>query len=212
MSSNSKSVNTLVRNIVNHAENWRAVLQFRDITDPEAIESLLKHIDHPHWLVRWCIADTLGNLPDKKIYSPLHHLLNDKDQHVRKNAIKALARQPAYTIAETFNAIKDATTDERKIYLEIIERMNKHAIPFLSESLDIEDWMLANKAAELLWKIGRPEVLAPLCQGLQIKNVQKTCIVSLGSLKNKNALPFLEELLKTARLKHIASWAIKQIG
>ncbi len=208
----SNKINKLVEKITRHEENWTAVLDFRDISDPSAVDALSQYVNHPHWLVRWCVADTLGNITEPRVPGLLTTLIFDTDQHVRKNAIKAMARQPDLCLPYVFARVKDCLPGERVTYLDIITRMRSKAIGFLSDALKQPDWMLSNKAAELLWKIGGSQAVACLCTGLEYPNVRKTCVVALGTLKDPSALPFLTPLCQNTGLKTICHWAISQIN
>lgn len=210
----------LIKEIENHAENWAAVLKFRELpqqlSDAEAlVELLATHAQHPHWLVRWCIADTLGEIRSIKAVESLDGLLEDGDQHVRHNALKSLVRQQPMSLDFVFHRLLICSTPKRRLYLDILERMGRGkqsaaVLKFLGQSLGYPNWMLANKAAELLWKIGTPETISYLCQGLVIPDVRKTCVVALGSLKAKAAVPFLKEVLSVPQIKRLVEWALKQ--
>ena len=73
-------------------ESWEAIIKLKLLNSQEIRDILLQKLTHENWLVRWCIAEKLGELSDIEVIKKLVAQLQDSDAHVRKNISKALLK------------------------------------------------------------------------------------------------------------------------
>lgn len=163
-------------------------------------------------MIRWCVAEKLGDLGDPKAIKPLLLCLGDKDFHVVKNAYKALSKFGVEVIPSAVQLLGHKhmyiRTQAEKLLLELGEM----SIPMLHKEVDKHNWVVSNRIVHLIWQLGKQNAQNTLISVLGNPNVQKNTIILLGMLKSEAALPHLIQYYSKPSLRRIILHSVKLIG
>lgn len=131
-----------------------------------AVDYLIKLLDEKDPQLRAKAADVLGLIGDERAFQPLTHLLNDPDNTVRLNVIRALGE------------------------------FGSKALPLLIQVLQLETGPLRASAAEALGQSGDKQAIAPLIQAIGNGDAQLrwSAVKALYALGDEQALPILRWL------------------
>jgi HEAT repeat protein len=81
------------------------------VQDPEALELVRQHLDHPRWHVRMHAANALGKVGNKDDIPHLLQLLEDSEWWVRYRSAQAIASLVSDN-TQTLRQLRDQTQDK----------------------------------------------------------------------------------------------------
>ncbi|MFC1753346.1 HEAT repeat domain-containing protein [Thermoproteota archaeon] len=209
---NEVSLKQVIENLRNEDTRWDAILELKIHGSSTWVEPLIKLLDDPDWVVRWCVAEKLGDLADSRAVKPLGEALSDKDVHVRKSAEKALERFGSRCISELIKRYNYPDPRVRKSITKIICSMGHAIIPNLEQELPENDWILANSIVTLMWCVGGPKAEDALIRSLKNRAAQKSILPLLASLHSKRCVPHLLKVFDKPSMRRMVLNTLKRIG
>lgn len=176
------------------------------------MDPLLPYLKDHDWVVRWCVAEKLGDLGDPKAIKPLLLCLGDKDFHVVKNAYKALLKFSVECIPSAVQLLGHKHVYIRHQAEQLILEMGDISLGVLQKEIDKHNWVVSNRIVHLIWQLGKHNAQNTLIAALGNPNVQKNTIILLGMLKSEAALPHFIQYYSKPSLRRIILQSIKLIG
>ena len=167
--------------------------------------------DHD-WVIRWCVAEKLGDLKDERAINALVALLGDSDFHVIKNASKALQKFGIDVIPKLLPLFAHPHYKVREVVFSLIESFGEKALPDLIKALPTYSWVVANRISHLIFVIGKQESEDYLIEALVHPVVQKNTIIMLGMLRSKISIPHVVRMYDNPGLKRVILYSFKLIG
>ncbi len=180
---------------------WDAIIELKLRQNLDDIVGLLKAVDDADWMVRWCVAEKLGELGNPTAIPHLTRLLMDQDPHVRKNAIKALIRFGPEVCGYLVTQLGHPHFAVRRYIGVIIRQFGSKAIPFLVREFGLRDWVSANHIVHLLYFMEDPQKEERFIKLLEFKDVKKSVLLMLGGIKSVRSIPVLCRLYGTPSLR-----------
>ena len=181
--------------------------------DTNYVKPLVAYLKDPEWVVRWIVAEKLGDIGDERAVTPLVELICDEDLHVKKNTVKALAKLGKYFAKELTKQFVHYNPEIRKQIASILISIGTEILPELErEILTNNNWVVSNRVVELLYRIGGPDAEDILVKAIEKPDVQKNAIVFLGLMKSKRSVPSLITAFKNSSARRIIIAALNQIG
>lgn len=209
-------IQTQLRQIVERLKKeetrWDAILQLKIIEDPKWIDPMINLLSDQDWVIRWCIAEKLGDLRDIRAVKPLIKTLRDNDYHVRKNAIKALIKYGASAVPTLLPYFAHQDPDIRTQVMTIIVNLGQPILPVLEKCLPDQDWIAANRIIDVIWRLGGPQAEDILIRSLNNVKVQKHATVLLGVMQSRKSIPYLVQGFSNPRIKRLVLYALYRIG
>lgn len=192
---------------------WDAILDLKLFEIPKMVAALTPYLADPEWVIRWCIAEKLGDLKDPAAIKLLCHLLQDDDYHVRKNAVKALLRFGPEISARLAEHLPHPNIFVRRHVYAIILHFGRHAVPYLETQLtSTKDWLVVHRIVHTIYAIGGKKAEDALCHALSLKDHQKEVLLLLGNMKYEKAVPTMLKLYKEPKLRRCILAAVAQVG
>ena len=192
---------------------WDAILDLKLFEMPKMVAALSPYLADPEWVIRWCIAEKLGELKDPAAIKWLCTLLKDEDYHVRKNAVKSLLRFGPEITTRLSEHLSDTNVFARRHVYAIILHFGRHAIPHLQTQLTShKDWLVIHRIVHTLYAIGGKKAEEALCKALSLNDHQKEILLLLGSMKCEKALPAMLKLYKEPKLRRCILASVAQVG
>ncbi len=192
---------------------WDAILDLKLFEMPKMVAALTPYLADPEWVIRWCIAEKLGDLKDPAAIKLLCNLLQDDDYHVRKNAVKALLRFGPEITARLTEHLPHPNIFVRRHVYAIILHFGRHAVPHLETHLtSSKDWLVIHRTVHTLYAIGGKKAEDALCTALSLKDHQKDILLLLGNMKCERAVPAMLKLYKEPKLRRCILAAVAQVG
>ncbi len=206
------TLETIISLLRSEDTRWDAIMQLRSLDQAEVGSLLIPYLSDPEWVIRWIVAEKLGDLGEVEATLPLIKLLRDEDSHVRKNAFKSLIKLGYRSVPEIVTFLAHPAPDFRRQLLEILLEMGDKILPELGQAMGNDNWVIANKVVEIIWRIGGPDAEDLLIEGLDKPLIRKNAIVLLGLMKNKRALAPLLKQFDEPSIRKIILSAFKNIG
>ncbi len=202
----------IVEHLRHEETRWDAILELKLFQDKKEIPTLIALLKDPDWVIRWCIAEKLGDLADPIALPELAKLLSDPDPHVRKNVQKAIQKFQARAIPIIAPYLHHRNLDVRKNVYGLIYNLQESAIPAIEKVVFAHGKIVASQLIHILWAIGGPLAEKSLIRLLDVPSLQKQLILLLGNMKVKAAFPRLISLYGISRLKKTTLFAFRCIG
>ena len=156
------------------------------------LESALRRLQSPDWMVREQAAHDLGELTDERATSALLGALNDADDSVRESAAMALgpiegppdacvtARLLELLAREDFGHVREAAAGA------LYHVADAGSIARLGQALSDESLSVRHSLVFALWRIGLPECLPYLREALddEEENIRKDAREAIDSISD----------------------------
>jgi len=121
--------------------------------------------------VRWCSAEVLGEIGDKRAVEPLIQALKDVKADVRKSAAEALGKLRDRRATEPLiQALKDVKRDVRGSATEALAKIGEPAVEPLISALRDKDTNVQKGSAETLGEIGDKRAVEPLIHASKVED------------------------------------------
>jgi hypothetical protein len=202
----------IISRIRQEETRWDAILELKLINDPEVVDQLLALLGDRDWVVRWCVAEKLGDMGNPKAIYLLVKRLNDKDYHVRRTAAKALEKFGKVGIPGLVKQFNHSNADVRSQVFAILKHFGASAIPDLEEALVKVDWIIANRIVHTIWSIGGCLAEDALIRSIYRPLAQKNAIMMLSIMKSRKSIPYLLKAYDMLGLKRCVINAFKHMG
>jgi HEAT repeat protein len=186
---NLPELDLIVQQLRSEDNRWEAIIELKIKGNASWIPSLIPLLKDNEWIVRWAVAEKLGDIGDKSAIRPLLQSLVDKDFHVAKNAHKALSRFGTDIVHDAIKLLGHKNVYLRQKVMELLRGLGEPILPLLKEEVDTAGWVVANRLIHLIWTIGKGQSENILISALGNLDVQKNVIILLGILKSKPAIP-----------------------
>lgn len=173
---------------------------------------LIPYLKDKDWIVRWCVAEKLGDIKDPIAIKPLLILLGDNDFHVVKNTINSLAKFGARIIPDTVKLLSHRHVYIRSQAVTVIKKLGYSSAPFLLKEITKHNWAISNRITHLLWEMGKQDSENDLISLLRNSYVQKNAIVLLSLLRSKKSIPYFIQLYTNHHLRRVIFYGIKLMG
>jgi len=202
-----------ILNRLRHSDHrWEAILELKMSDNPEWERALINLLQDDDWVIRWCVAEKLGDLGQVNSIEPLILLLNDSDGHVRRNAMKALEKFQDKMVKVALPYLEHDNVHIRRNLCNIFVALGNRVVPLLRRELSQYNRMISNLILYILYEIN-PESMDPILkEAIFIPNIQKNAIILVGIRGNSAILPTLLPLYKHVSLRRVILQAIKLIG
>lgn len=202
----------IVQKLKKEETRWDAILQLKVLKDARWVSQLIPLLADEDWVIRWCIAEKLGDFHDPRAIKALVGCLSDSDFHVRKNASKALLRIGVEVIPSLVSQFSNFDVRTRLLVLSIFLSMGTAAIPKLSKSLTGQDWVTSNRIVDTIGRLGGDQAEVALIQALSNEKAQKHAVILLGIMRSKRAVPHLLKAFDYPKLRRIVVYSLYRIG
>jgi len=169
-------------------------------------------LSDPDWIVRWCVAEKLGELGHTRAIHPLINLLGDVDAHVRKNASKSLIKFGAKMVPVITRYFASQNPLLRNQVFHVLLSVGPKIIPDLEPTLESESWVVSNRVIDVIWRLGGHQAETALIRALSRPFTQENAIILLGIIKSKRAIPQLIKLFNQPKLRRIVVYTLFRIG
>ena len=188
------------------------ILSLKSLSYPEIGDDLVGLLDDSDWIVRWCVAEKLGDMLYKPAIPTLVRRLSDDDGHVRKNVIKSLYRIGLPIIPYLVKQFVNRNPQIRKYVSSLLLKFGKPALEPLSLVIADQNWVVSNRLIEMMWKIGGAESELFLIRQLGNTKVQKNVINLLGFIPSNRCVKALVKVYIHPSLKRMILHTLKRIG
>lgn len=205
-------LHSIIERLRKEDSRWDAILELKMGMDPEWVLPLIELLKDPAWVVRWSVAEKLGDFQDERAIPPLMTLMLDKDYHVRKNALKALAKFESVLVPYIVPRFSDTDPLIRKYVFHLLIALGDSIIPDLFEQLEKHNWVVDQRIVHTISVIKSPLSDMYLIKALACENVKKNVILMLGHLNSQNAIPYLVQLYGVSNLKRIVFFSLRKIN
>ncbi|NDC82289.1 HEAT repeat domain-containing protein [bacterium] len=204
-------LNQIVKLFRAEETRWDAILELKLLNDSNLVAQMVRLLDDKDWVVRWAIAEKLGEMKIATAIPALTRLLKDRDFHVRKNAVKALVKFGPEVTSYLVTQFSHPHFSVRRHISLIISHFGERAVPYMIKDFALRDWVSANRIVYAINDIGgdRESVFLEL---LGNPDVQKPLIILLGQLKIIRSAPYLIRLFKNPYLRRCIVDALHDIG
>lgn len=209
----SPNLKAIIEKLRVEETRWDAILDLKLLEMPKMVTALVPYLEDPEWVIRWCIAEKLGDIQDPSAIKWLCQLLQDEDYHVRKNAVKALLRFGPEVCARLADHLPHHNIFVRRHVYAIILHFGRHAVPHLeAQATTAKDWFVLHRIIHTLYALGGVKAEAALCHALKHKDHQKEIILLLGNMGCEKSVPAMIKLYKEPKLRRCILAAVAQIG
>jgi hypothetical protein len=207
-----KKLLEIIQNLRSEENRWDAILELKLYQDKSAIPFLSDQLKDPDWVVRWCVAEKLGDFRDPASLPDLVPLLTDEDLHVRRNAQKAISRFKVRAVPYVLPYLQHGDPQVRASVHKIILELKELAIPAIEKLIFNQGLIISSRLVHILWQIGGPLSERALMHLLDIPVLQKPIILILGSMKSSQSLPRFLNLYGNPKLKKPIFVSFKRLG
>ncbi len=202
----------IIQKLKKEDSRWDAILELKLLTGQHWAPLLVPFLKNEDWVIRWCVVEKLGDLGDRRAIKPLMATFLDPDAHVRKNTTKALIRLGVNVIPYVIPYFAHPSSVIRKQVYDLLFKMGSKILFALEQLLPKQNWVVANRMVDVIWRIGGANAENALIRALPIKTVQKNALLLLGELKCKNALPHLLDVFDVPSSRRAVLYALSLIG
>lgn len=209
----TSSLKDIIEKLRVEETRWDAILDLKLLDMPKLTHALAPYLEDPEWVIRWCIAEKLGDLQDPFSVKLLANLLQDLDYHVRKNAVKALLRFGPDVCAKLVDYLPHPNIFVRRHVYAIIMHFGKRAVPHLEAQItSAKEWFVLHRIVHTLYAIGGTKAEAALCHALAHKEHQKEIVLLLGNMKCVKSVQAMVKLYKNPNLRRCILASVAHIG
>ncbi len=208
----AKTLENIVKRLKNEETRWDAILQLKVIKDHAWVDDLVKLLSNEDWVIRWCVAEKLGELGHTRAIHPLIALLSDRDFHVRKNAAKALIRFGSKMVPVLARYFGSPNPVIRSQVQQILVSVGPKIIPDLEAALEDEGWVVSNRIIDVIWRLGGENAETAIIRGISNIQIQDHAIILLGMMKSKRAIPHLMKVFNKPNLRRLVVYSLFRIG
>ncbi len=208
----AKTLENIVKRLKNEETRWDAILQLKVIKDHAWVDDLVKLLANDDWVIRWCVAEKLGELGHTRAIHPLIALLSDRDFHVRKNAAKALIRFGSKMVPVLARYFSSSNPIIRSQVQQILVSAGPKIIPDLEATLEDESWVVSNRILDVIWRLGGDHAETAIIRGISNTQIQEHAIILLGIMKSKRAIPHLMKVFNKPNLRRLVVYSLFRIG
>lgn len=211
----SKQLLHIINQIQNEETRWDGILALKLFDEPNVVQDFISLLQHENWVIRWCIAEKLGDLKHPLAIDPLIERLSslEVDTHVKKNAFNALKKYPLSIIPDCIPYLNHSESRIRTSILELLFNIGEQGLPSIKIALiKNQDWVISNHLLYAVWKISEGHCEEFLITLMDNPFVQKNAILLLGSIKSEKSIPKLIQHYQQPDLKRLILYAIKFIG
>lgn len=166
---------------------WDAMLALKLSSQPDVV-ALIHAVDDPDWMVRWCVADKLGDMGNPTAIPHLTRLLMDVDPNVRKMAIRSLIKFGPEVCGYLVTQLNHPHYAIRRYIRVIMLHFGGKAIPYLVRDIALRDWISANQIVYVMYAMPDTQQEIHLLPLLACKDVQKTVVLMLGTMQSTAAV------------------------
>jgi HEAT repeat protein len=205
-------LNHIVKMLRVENTRWDAILELKLLNDPELVVPLVRLLEDRDWVVRWCVAEKLGEMKAPTAIPSLTRLLMDRDFHVRKNAVKALVKFGPEVCAYLVTQFSHPHFSVRRHISLIISHFGAKSVPFLVKDFALRDWVSANRIVHAVFEIPMEDKEEILLDLIANGDVQKPLVIMMGQLKVAKAVPHLIRLYKNPRLRRCILESLRRVG
>lgn len=190
---------------------WDAMLALK-VSSQLDVVSLIHAVDDPDWMVRWGVADKLGDMGNPTAIPHLTRLLMDVDPNVRKMAIRSLIKFGPEVCGYLVTQLNHPHYAIRRYIRVIVLHFGAKAIAYLVRDIALRDWISANQIVYLVYAMPDAQRETHLLPLLSCKAVQKTVVLMLGTMQSTAALLPLIRLYTVPGLRQPILAALTLIG
>jgi len=211
----SKKLLHIINQIQNEETRWDGILALKVFDEPNIVQDFISLLQHENWVIRWCIAEKLGDLKHPLAIDPLIERLSslELDTHVKKNAFNALKKYPLSIISVCVPYLNNPEMFIRTSILELFFNIGEQGLPAIKVALiKSKDWVISNHLLYAVWKISQGHCEEFLISLMDNLFVQKNVILLLGSIKSEKSISQLIQNYQKPDLKRLILYAIKFIG
>lgn len=208
----NNNLNNIIEKLRNDETRWDAILELKLIQNPKDVSILINLLSDQDWVVRWAVAEKLGDYRDAAALTSLSELLVDPDIHVRKNAKKALLKYQTRCLPAVVPYLQHKDLLARNLAYQIILGLKETSIPALEKILFPQNMIIGSRIIHAIWAIGGELAEKTLVKLLEVPHFQLQAIILLANLKSRLALPKLVGLYRSPKLRKPIMVAFKQLG
>ncbi len=192
---------------------WDAIVALKMMSVESDVPALIRYLSDPDWVVRWTVAEKLGDTQDPQAIPGLIKGLADEDFHVRKNASKALIKFGAQCLASLMAPEHHTNMRHRQQVLEVVKGVGVSGVSTLSDLIrDCEDWDMANFMLFAMYKVGQYQAESQLIEMLERPLVQKNTLIFLGELKSTQGIVPILRLYSVPKLRRLILRVFHHMG
>ena len=206
------TLNDLFYRLRNSEDRWEAILELKMSHNKEWEPQLITFLKDSDWVVRWCVAEKLGDLGELSSVEPLILLLSDFDAHVRRNAMKALEKFEDKMVPIAVPYLAHENVRIRRNLCKIFVALGNGVIPILRQEMVKHNRMIGTLVLYIIYEINPDTLPAILKEALFITSLQKIAIVLLGLRGDSSILPTLLPLYAKPDLRRVILYSIKLMG
>jgi HEAT repeat protein len=207
-----EQLENIISKLKDESTRWDAILELKIFDASKHIFYLINLLNDSDWIIRWCVAEKLGDINNPQTILPLISILSDTDPHVRKTAAKALSKFGKAAVPGLVLQFQNLNPHVRKLVSKVLFDMGENIIPDLEKNLSNQNWIVSNRIAHLIWSIGGYEAESALIRSLEIKDVQKNVLVFLGKSDSQRILAEIFKYYSIPRLRIAIITALSCIG
>ena len=197
----AKPLQDIISDLRQEETRWDAILELKLLTNDSYVEPLINLLNDDNWVIRWCVAEKLGEMGDVRAIEPLIELLKDPDFHVKKNAAKSLERFGQKSVPALASLLDNLENEIRKQARDILLAQGKKSLKQMEIEMYRHDWVAGNQLLYCIWKIGQIDAEEILIHALKSPDLRRNSIVFLGLMRSKKALPKIIKLYQYSKLK-----------
>lgn len=205
-------LDAIIQKLKSEDEKWDGILELKMLSGPEHVPALIPYLKSPDWVIRWSVAEKLGELKDRRAILPLARRFNDPDAHVRKSVEKSLIQLGPSCLEFVIPYLTYPDAELRKQATAIVLAFKDKAVYRITQAISTSNWALANRLADLLFQIGGEQAERVLIELIQNPLTQKNAILYLGRLKSRKAIPRLVAEFEKPNLRRLILYTLSQIG
>ena len=191
---------------------WEGIMELKGLDYPGLGDDLVSLLGHSEWIIRWCVAEKLGDMELKTASAELVSRLSDEDAHVRKNVIKALYKIGLPTIPYLVPEFANTNPQIRRYVTSLLLKFGKPALDVFSTVIQDQNWIVSNRIVEMMWKIGGVDAEMHLIRQLVNSKVQKNVINLLGFIPSNRCVRSLIKAYQYPPLKRMILHTLQRIG
>jgi len=202
----------LIHKLRDEKTRWEAILNLKMSTDKTWAEKIVPHLSDKDWVVRWAVAEKLGDMGYDKAAPKLLELLSDHDFHVRKNSFNALKKLGVKIVPHALAYLKCQDKRVRDQVVSLFLECGAEMIPVIKKQVPKQDWIVGTRLINIMWQLGGDTIEDDLIDLITERLVQKHIIVRVGQMKSLVAIPNLIRLYKKPSLKRIIIASFNNMG
>ncbi len=191
---------------------WDAILEFKLLDCRQHLDIVMASMQDPDWIVRWAVAEKLGEFASIPVMYCLIKSLGDPDPHVQKNVMASLVKFRRKAISYLIPYLVHPDREIRLNVISIFKQQDGDICPMLLEAAKTANLVLANQLMHLIWILDTPTTETVLITLLKEKKCQKTAILLLAHMRSEKVLDDLLALYHLPNLRKPILLAFKRVG